>query len=725
MAELERRLGLFSVTTISISSMIGSGIFVLPGIGFAMTGPSLFLAFLLSAICILPAAVSKAELATAMPTSGGTYVYLERTFGPLVGTVSGLGLFLSILLKASFSLVGIKAYFSVLSSFDPTYTALSFLVIIVCLNIFGVGKVSSIMTVILFVTIISLGILAIFALPNLNFDFFNPIMTNGFEGLTGATALVFVSFAGVTKVAAIAEEVKDPAKNLPRGIIFSLVIVTIMYVLISFILAGYYHTDSIAGELKPIYKLAFDIGGPFIGSLFAVVATLTMVNTANAGVLAGSRFPFAMSRDKLLPSFLGKLHPTFLTPIMSILLSGIIIVVILSSFDVAKIAKLASAFMILMYLMVNISVIVLRESRVQWYKPKYKTPLYPYVQIFGIIACFSLLIAMGQLAFYAIISIAIPGVLIFTFYSRKRTDRKGVIGIRGRRLDLVEVEEEEATYKSSFCRFEVSGTAEVVVSLFGRERSPEMLVEMAISLAEHKHVEVAHILEIPEQTDLHDMIDEPVEMKSLRRRILAMAEDKNEPITYDPIMSHDISKTVYEISKRFDSNWLVLEWTGRARGTFTMQNPIGWLKSHLECNLATFRDTGVRYIRKIMVLIHNDRNDALVLSTADHLADVYGAQITLTSFIKEDDSDEKKYFAQSYLKDLASKQEFEPSTIVLTGNDRYKTIVRTTCEYDLFILGASDHNFWNSIRGTFEDKLIARASCSVLAVHTAGKNENG
>ncbi len=100
MQSLERRLGLFSVITISISSMIGSGIFVLPGLGFAMTGPSIYLAFLLSAICILPAAISKAELATAMPTSGGTYVYLERTFGPLAGTVSGLGLFLSILLKA-------------------------------------------------------------------------------------------------------------------------------------------------------------------------------------------------------------------------------------------------------------------------------------------------------------------------------------------------------------------------------------------------------------------------------------------------------------------------------------------------------------------------------------------------------------------------------------------------------------------------------------------------
>ena len=146
MGVLERRLGLFSVITISMSSMVGSGIFVLPGIAFASTGPSVYLAFLLSAICILPAALSKAELATAMPTSGGTYVYLERTFGPLAGTVTGLGLFLSILLKASFALVGFKAYLSVLTTFDAQILSLVFLVGIILLNIFGVGKVSKILT---------------------------------------------------------------------------------------------------------------------------------------------------------------------------------------------------------------------------------------------------------------------------------------------------------------------------------------------------------------------------------------------------------------------------------------------------------------------------------------------------------------------------------------------------------------------------------------------------
>ena len=110
MKTLERRLGLGSVIAISIAAMLGSGLFVLPGIAVGYTGPSVWLAYLAAGLCVLPAALSKAELATAMPESGGTYVYIDRTFGPLAGTIAGLGLWLSLLLKSAFALVGFGAY---------------------------------------------------------------------------------------------------------------------------------------------------------------------------------------------------------------------------------------------------------------------------------------------------------------------------------------------------------------------------------------------------------------------------------------------------------------------------------------------------------------------------------------------------------------------------------------------------------------------------------------
>lgn len=715
MSGLERRLGLFSVTAISISSMIGSGIFVLPGLGFSITGPSLYLAFLASAICILPAAISKAELATAMPTSGGTYVYLERTFGPLVGTVSGLGLFLSILLKAAFSLVGIGAYFSVISNFPLMPTMITFLVCITLLNIFGVGKVTNILTVILFITIISLAGLCAFAIPHWNIANLTPLMPHGFNGFFAATALVFVSYAGVTKIAAIAEEVKNPEKNLPRGILFSLLLVTIIYCILSLVLAGVYHYQEIAGEIKPIYRLAFDVGGSVVGTIFAIVATLTLINTSNAGILAGSRFPFAMARDHLLPKFLGKLHPKFLTPIVSIILSGLIILVVLLTMDVTKIAKLASAFMILSYIGDNAAVIVLRESRAQWYKPIYKSPLYPSLQAFGILSGILLLTAMGKLAIIAILSIAIPGVILYVFYSRKQMKRKGVVGIRGKRQDLIE----ENTPPADFCSFDVTGDAQVVVGLFGREKSAEMLIEMGTAMQKNNHVEVAQIIELPEQTDLHDITDEPGQMRSLRRRIIAMANEKNESITFDMVPSHDVARTVFEISQRLHCKWLLIEWAGRSRGAFTFHNPIGWLKSHLHCNLATFRDAGVRYIRKIIVLTHDDLNDSLALETADHLAQVYWADITITAFSHKNSPLETQEAHLNKLKGFGKELKAPNNSKLIHGSDEIQSVLELTAEYDLLILGSSDHTLLNAFRGTYDDKLIANASCSVLAVHAS------
>lgn len=721
MQSLERRLGLFSIITISISSMLGSGIFVLPGIGFETTGPSLFLAFLFSAITILPAAMSKAELATAMPTSGGTYIYIERTFGPLAGTVAGLGLFISILLKASFALIGLGTYFIVFSTLPLMPTIMIFLGAIVVLNIFGVGKVSSMLTIILGISLVSLAILAGMSVSSWEQANMVPLMTNGWDGLASATALVFVSFAGVTKVAAIAEEVKDPEKNLPRGILLSLLIVTILYCAVSFILAGVFPTGEIAGDIKPIFTLAKSVAGSWVGNFIALVAVLTMVNTSNAGILAGSRFPFAMSRDRLLPEQLGKLHPRFLTPLASIILSGIIVATVLLTMDVAKIAKLASAFMIMIYMVENLAVIVLREKRPQWYKPGYKAPLYPTLQVLGILSGFALLYAMGSLAILAIGSIAVPGILFYALYAKNRTDRKGVLGIKGKRTDLLE---EASLPQRHFNFYEAKRAAQVVVTLFGKERSSDMLVEMGVALAHHGDVEVASIIEVPEQTTLQDVADEPAEVRSLRRRVNAMALAKDEQITFDPIVSHDVARSVFAISQCVHCDWLLTEWRGRSQGALTIHKPIGWLKSHLHCNLAIFKDAGVRYIQKIIVLLNDDRNDQVALETADHLAEVNKASVTIAKFLPDSTSAEVVAQKLEELKGL--KFSCTPCTeaTIIQGESMVSSVIAETVNYDLFILGSQAHTFKRSIMGADDDRMIAKAACSVLAVHASAFTNN-
>ena len=717
MKSLERRLGLSSVVAISISAMLGSGIFVLPSLAISQTGPSVWLAYLLASICILPASMSKSELATAMPTSGGTYVYLERTFGPLAGTVAGLGLWLSLLLKAAFALVGFGAYLTVLADLPLQPTALTFLIIITILNIFGVGKVSSALMVVVAIAISSLFVLGGSGLGQLDRTLMTPFLSDGFSGLMSATALVFVSYAGVTKVAAIAEEIKNPEKNLPRGILISLLLVTIIYCFVTFSLVGNVSSESLQGDYKPLYSFALTIGGKAFAIFISVVGILTMISMANAGILASSRFPFAMGRDRLLPSAIGKLHKKFLTPVWSILLSSVVVAGTILFMDVTKIAKLASGFMILIYVFENIAVIVLRETRVQWYKPEFKSPMYPVLQVLGIISGLALLSGMGFLIISAILGISIPGVLLFLFYSKNRTTRRGVLGIRGKRTDIMEENVSDSKYIFDSLAF--TKDARTVVALFGNERSPETLIEMASAMCEGENLEVAHFTEVPEQTDLKDLTEEPGQLRSLRRRIIAMAVEQNIPITFDPVVSHDLARSVFEISQRLHCKWLFKEWGGKKRGTFTIHNPVGWLRNHLQSNLAIFRDAGVRYIRKVLVVVDDNCDYKLILDTADHFAQANKAELNLVKILPEATTNDEVRAEQENLEQLCESTNARSRFHTIQTNDKVESIIQYSAEHDLLVFGASEHSWWKDILGTDDDKLIAGAACSVVSVQSA------
>ena len=453
------------------------------------------------------------------------------------------------------------------------------------------------------------GLLAVcgLSIPHIDMDLISPLFPSGASGLTAATGLVFVSYAGVTKVAAIAEEVQNPERNLPLGIFLSLTIVTIAYTAVTFILSSVLPWQTLAGDLKPIYTLALHTGGNAFAFAIAVVAILTMASMANSGVLAASRFPFAMARDNLLPGVFAKINRKYLTPHVAILSSGLLALLSILYLDVGKIAKLASAFILIIYIIENFAVIVLRENRVHWYSPKFKGPGYPLLQVFGILSGLFLLVGMGHVVIPAVIGVGIPGSLIYFFYSRHKTTRKGVVGVRSRRKEL---EEPSPTLASET-------DAGVIVPLFGFERSPEVLVELGTILAAGSTVEVVHLTEVPEQSDAHDVDEiETREVLSLKRRLKTLADRVEGHIDFDHVPSHDIYKVVHQISSRLHCHWLVKEWGGRTSGAFTLHKQMGWLEDHLDCHILNIRDAGIRYISKIMLILPGDETDDFFLHTA-------------------------------------------------------------------------------------------------------------
>ena len=267
MKKLQRTLSLPGAIAVSIGGML-SGIFVLPGLAVGITGSSVWLAFLVAALCILPAVLSKSELATAMPKSGGTYVYIERAFGPLFGTIAGIGLWLSLLLKSAFSLVGLSAYLYVLIEVDSSLTksiALIALLVILLLNIFGVKKVEKTQLVIVSISILSLILIIFLGFSSYDSTLTEPVFSDGSSGFITGVAFLYISYAGVTKIAAVAGEIKNPEKNLPRTMIISLFLITLIYVLVALVLVGNVEASVLATDIKPIYTLFQSVGGNYFG----------------------------------------------------------------------------------------------------------------------------------------------------------------------------------------------------------------------------------------------------------------------------------------------------------------------------------------------------------------------------------------------------------------------------------------------------------------------------
>ena len=720
MKKLQRTLTLPTAIAISIGGML-SGIFVLPGIAVGITGSSVWLAFLVAALCILPAVLSKSELATAMPKSGGTYVYIERAFGPLFGTVSGLGLWLSLLLKSAFSLVGLSAYLYVIIQIDAGLSkiiAIISLGLILILNVFGVKKVGNTQLAIVSISIISLILIIIFGANSFDSEMLAPVFSDGNYGFISAVAFLYISYAGVTKVAAVAGEIKNPEKNLPRAMLISLFLITTVYVFIALVLVGNVDASVLSSDIRPIYTLSNILGGEVFGYAAGVVGVITLLSMANSGVLASSRFPFAMARDKMMPGFFGSVNSRFLTPVNSIIITCLIIGLAVVYLDVEKIAKLASAFKVMMFIAVNLAVIVLRETSAQWYNPKYKSPFYPYVQLFGILSGFILLFYLGTMPVFSVLGVFVLGFFIFLAYGNK-TNRKGVFSNYGFLSFLFKGSSSEQSsddvQQSVLPAEDISNkNAEIVVPLLGDETSTEMLVEMASSINDTSKINTINLLEVPNQTFLEAIeLDSRPESESKKRRLEQLKKYKNLNITYESITTHDVANSIDNITGQTNCKWLVMEWDGREHSGIFVGNPVGWLLKNVNSNLALFKDNGVRRFSKVLIALRPGRRNQAFIDIADKICQHFGASLTLINIISQNEKRGSKLKKTS--EEIISSTKSKSDLKIVKSDNPVETISEESASYDLLILGTPEKDNWiNVLFGAGEDRFVKMAACSVL-----------
>ena len=720
MKKLQRTLSLPGAIAVSIGGML-SGIFVLPGLAVVITGSSVWLAFLVAALCILPAVLSKSELATSMPKSGGTYVYIERAFGPLFGTISGLGLWLSLLLKSAFSLVGLSAYLYVLIEVDSSLTksiALFSLLLILLLNIFGVKKVEKTQLLIVSISVLSLVGLIIFGFGSFDSALTEPVFSKESSGFISAVAFLYISYAGVTKVAAVAGEIKNPEVNLPKTMLISLFLITVVYVLVAIVLVGNVEASLLVYDIKPIYTLSQTLGGDAFGYAAGIVGVLTLLSMANSGVLASSRFPFAMARDKMLPDFLGSVSTKFMTPVYSIIVTAFIIGLAIIYLDVEKIAKLASAFKVLMFISVNLAVIVLRETNAQWYNPSYKSPFYPYVQIFGVISGVVLLAYLGLLPLLSVLGVFVFGFITFLFYGRK-TNRKGVFSSYGIFSFLFRSEkgsvEEYKTDVSSQEKNVVNKNAEIVVPLLGDETSPETLVEIASSIKDGVKLNAINLIEAPNQTFLEAVNTHSPRSESIKRRILNIKPLNKTSLTYETVSTHNVSNSIENITGQRKCKWLVMGWEGRARSGILIGNPIGWLLRNVNSSFALYKDNGVRSFEKVVLALRPGRQNKAFIEVAENICAFYGAELTLLNIVPSGSPQDSINKVSDSSTKLISKTKCNSSLLVLESDSPLETITEQSANFDLLILGTPEKDNWlNVLFGGGRDKFVHNSVCSVL-----------
>jgi amino acid transporter len=216
---LGRSLGFFQTFAIGTGTMIGAGIFILPGIAISAAGPAAILSFLFGGIISMATAISMAELATGMPRAGGSYYFISRSMGAAFGAVIGLGAWLALVFKGSFALIGLADYLFVLVPIPLMVTAIAAGLLLLFINYRGARSSGSLQNVIVIFLLLILAVFIIKGLFMFDPDKFVPFMPYGYDSVFATTGLIFISYLGITQLAAISEEVKEPSKNLPRALI--------------------------------------------------------------------------------------------------------------------------------------------------------------------------------------------------------------------------------------------------------------------------------------------------------------------------------------------------------------------------------------------------------------------------------------------------------------------------------------------------------------------------
>ncbi|MDQ1326440.1 MAG: basic amino acid/polyamine antiporter, family [Campylobacterota bacterium] len=438
--EFHRRLGLLDVTFIGIGAIIGAGIFVITGQAAAtMAGPAIVLSFLMGAVMIGITALIYAELSSAYPVAGSAYSFTFASLGELFAWLVGWNLLLEYGVATAAVATGWSGYLrrfleeslgvsipqALSGAYDPTagtYIDISaFGIILVIFWLLGMGikesaRVNTVIVIIKFAVLITF---IVFGLPHVDFDNIANFLPFGWEGVWHAAALILFAYLGFDAISTVAEETKEPQKNIPWGLILSLAVSVVFFILVSFTLTAIVPYT----ELNVPDALAFalyKVNEPFAANIIALGAVITITTVMLVMGLGFTRILFAMARDGLLPKTLSTIHPKYNTPYKATLIGGALLSFMAGLLPLKTLAELVNIGTLFAYLMVAVAIIVLRrENKIA---PAFKVPAFKILLPLNFVLIIFMMAGLSFETWVRFIVWVVIGMAIYWFYGSKHSE---------------------------------------------------------------------------------------------------------------------------------------------------------------------------------------------------------------------------------------------------------------------------------------------------------------
>jgi amino acid transporter/nucleotide-binding universal stress UspA family protein len=733
---LSRNLNLFTITMIGIGGMIGAGIFVLTGIAAGIAGPALILAFALNGIITSFTAMSYAELGSAYPEAGGSYVWVKEGLGGTQGFLAGWMSWSAAASAGALYALGFGRFASELwllaglptQGLTVAQMTLIFMTLIILaftfINYLGASETGAIGNIVTMAKIVILGLFVLFGvLVMLNSDgwqerFTTDFMPNGFIGVFAAMGVTFVAFEGYEIIVQSGEEVINPNHNIPRAIFISIAVAVTIYLLVSIVAIGatsppigmkVYEYLGLQKEVAVVEtaRQTFPLGIGAVVLLFSgLVSTMSALN---ATTYSSSRVSFAMGRDHNLPHLLSKVHPKRLTPYWAVIFSGAFMMMISWLLPIEDVAAAAGILFLMLFLQVNIVVMRLR-LKLPDLKRGFRVPLFPIIPILGVVINALLAIYLytfSPLAWYVAIGWIVVGLLAYYTYFSK--------------IEAIEKPKEILLEEVL-----VSRHYSVLIPVATREQA-RILGHIGSILARSNGGEILalNVVRVPYQLSLGDGRSQLKHGRPYLEAVIEQAKEMDVPVHTMIRLGRKVDDAIRKTAEENASDLILLGWPGYTNTAGRLYGSvIDPIVDDPPCDIALVRYREHRPIRSVFVPVSGGPNSRRVVRTAVNMAK-FGeegpALVNLMHIIPASGGTRARIRANQIFDYALEGIDYEHVTrnIVESSDGVLETILESAedCECDLIVIGATDEPlFRNLLVGNIADQVANRANVTVIVV---------